>query len=107
MGDQSRARPGVYVSYADGYRVPAPVSGRVAVGPVSIAPTWIEHRPASVDGLLALGPIKLFASSRDVYVVTISGLGGDLQASRATGRTAVRMSWGSIPASPFAPTIVT
>jgi hypothetical protein len=98
---------GVYVSYADGERFPATVSGRVAVGPVWVSPTWVERRPISVDGLLAIGRgIKLFASSRDVYVITIQSRAGDFQVGRSRGVMAARLSWGPIPASPFSPPFV-
>jgi len=93
--------PTVFLAYSDGERRPATVSGRLAVGPLWLAPTWQERGPVGVDGLVALGRVRLFASTRDVFVLTITGRGGDLQLGRSAGRTSARVSWGPLPASPF------
>jgi len=91
----------VFLAYSDGERRPATVSGRLAVGALWLAPTWQERGPVGVDGLVALGRVRLFASTRDVFVITITGRGGDLQLGRSAGRTSARVSWGPLPASPF------
>jgi hypothetical protein len=98
--------PVLFLSYTDTDRQPATISGRLATGPVWIAPTWQQGRALGVDGLVALGPLKLFASTRDVYVLTINGRSGDLQVAHSAGRTSARVSWGPLPASPFSPPFV-
>jgi len=95
--------PLLFLAYAGGDRQPAMVSARIAAGPIWVSPTWQQGRALGADGLVMLGPIKVFASTRNVYVITIQGRGGDLQVARAAGRTSARISWGPLPASPFSP----
>lgn len=96
----------VFLSYSDGDHQPATVSGRLMAGPFWIAPTWVEGQRAGVDGLVAWRAVKLFASTRDVFALTITGRGGDLQIGRAAGRTSARLSWGPLPASPFSAPLI-
>jgi len=94
--------PVVFLTYSGGRSQPAAVSGRLAKGPLWVAPAWsATDRALRVDGLVAVGRVAVFASTRRTYVVTIHGPGGDLQVGRSAGVTAARFSVGPIPASPF------
>lgn len=78
------------------------VSARLATGPVWIAPTYSDAtRQVGADALVAVGGVTLFASTRDVWLVTIRGRAGDLQLGRSRGVTAARVSWGPLFPSPF------
>jgi hypothetical protein len=76
------------------------VSARLATGPVWIAPTYADGH-ADVDALVAVDGVTLFASTRDVWLLTIRGRAGDLQLGRSRGVTAARVSWGPLVPSPF------
>lgn len=96
--------PKLFIAYSDGQRQSPTASARLATGPAWLSASWTPDR-TSIDGLvvLARGRVSVFASTREVYVLTIKGPGGDFQLGRSAGRTAARFSWGPLPASPFSP----
>jgi len=75
-------------------------AGRVAAGPAWMFATW-EAGAVALDGLVALGPVAVFASTRDVYLVTLTRSPLTVQLGRSGGITTTRVSFGPQPASPF------
>jgi len=96
--------PSVFVSYSGGHSMRDAVSARIAKGPLWLQPVWsaADHR-LQTDGLLSVGWVKLFASTRKTFLLSIQGRGADLQLGRSAGVWASRVSIGPIPASPFGP----
>lgn len=93
--------PHLFLSYGDGDRRQPAASGRLAVGPAWVSASWTPTS-SSVDGLVALARgVSLFASTRDVYVLTVQQPAWALQVARSGPVAAARLSWGPVPASPF------
>jgi len=95
---------GERIAHADEwvYHVPqiTNASARVTRGPVWVATAWTPAR-WDIDALVTKGPVSVFASSRAVFVITIKGLGADLQVGRRAGVSALHVSVGSFRSSPF------
>jgi hypothetical protein len=95
----------LFLSYADGFDIPASVSGRVAIGPLWLSAAYrAPDVPVDVAGLLRIGPAQLFASP-DFGVLTITPdahVSVQLAHTWETQRTAARISIGPAWASPFA-----
>jgi len=75
-------------------------SARLAFGSTWLSASWTPTR-WDIDALVTKGPVSVFASSRDVFVITIRGLGADLQVGRRAGVSAFHVSVGSFRSSPF------
>jgi hypothetical protein len=74
---------------------------RVAAGPAFAFGT-VQNGQASLDGLVALGPVALFASTRNVFVVTLARPGVSVQFARTLTQSTARFSFGpTLTASPF------
>lgn len=91
--------PAVYVAYSDGEAQLPSVSGRLALGPLWVAPTW-RHGHTDVDALLTIGAVSLFASSRQQFALTIRGPIA-VQVGRMGDVTTGRVSFGPVPPNPF------
>src|SRR5207247_616849 len=72
-GGSFAPHPAVYLSYAQGTQQAASITGRLAVGPVWVAPAWTPGHPVAVDGLVQVGVVSVFASTRHAFAITIRG----------------------------------
>jgi hypothetical protein len=97
---QAALAPAPWVSLqAAGDRALAFGALRVAAGPAFAFATW-QAGAVALDALVALGPVAVFASTRDVFVVTLNRAPLAVQFGRTGQGKTVRLSFGQ-PASPF------
>jgi hypothetical protein len=74
---------------------------RLALGPAWAFTTWAPGGRLAFDGLVAVPHAALFASTRDVYVLTILTAPLGVQLGRSGSHITARVTYGPVGPSPF------
>lgn len=97
--------PRLYLTVADGDQMQPTASARLAAGPAWAFATWTPQG-FETDGLLQVGRVSLFASTREIFAVTINAAPVGVQVGRQGNTTTARLTYGPVMPSPFTvPTI--